>query len=157
MVGVEPPSWSKIRSMNFIGPLPISGNDEERAFLEDARGWPMVSMVSFAESRYDEVARAEVLEAIQCGIELRGHSTPTPTVLPYRPILTGFVVDSLLFGAIAYAVLFACSDVWRWRRKQHGLCRNCGYELHGSSRGCPECGWQRESLVHRSRRRDSCA
>ncbi len=123
----------------------IGNIDASTTLLEDARGWPAVSMGFIARLDYDELAQCEVLEELRYGIGIGPESiTSSSVILPLRPILKGFVADSLFYGAIAYAVLFGCRDVLRGWRKHCGRCRNCGYDLRGNLvAGCPECGWRR--------------
>ena len=71
--------------------------------------------------------------------------------LPRRPLLPGFVVNVLFFGAwaaVGHAFLVA---MWRARlwvaRWSRGLCVGCGYDRQGlaAEAVCPECG-EREEL-----------
>jgi hypothetical protein len=58
--------------------------------------------------------------------------------LPIKPLLPGFAVDWLFFGAIVWTLTWATAFVRRRRRLRKGLCRQCGYPLEGAA--CPECG-----------------
>jgi hypothetical protein len=59
--------------------------------------------------------------------------------LPIRVILSGFVVDSVLFALLLWLIYFGCSTPRRWRRAKRGLCLKCAYPI-GTSDTCTECG-----------------
>jgi hypothetical protein len=56
---------------------------------------------------------------------------------PGTPIWPMFVVPLLAWPAMHIASIPA---VRRRKRKQAGLCSECGYDLRGSPERCPECG-----------------
>jgi hypothetical protein len=56
------------------------------------------------------------------------------TVLP-----VGFVVDSVVFGALLYPVMLVPGVIVRRFRRRRGLCGKCGYPI-GVSPVCTECG-----------------
>ena len=62
--------------------------------------------------------------------------------LPYRPLWTGLIVNTLLFSLpwlIGFAILPRAVRRF-WKRRGH--CNECGYDLKGLAPGapCPECG-----------------
>jgi hypothetical protein len=63
--------------------------------------------------------------------------------LPTKPLLSGFVIDTLFYAAILW-MLFAAPFVLRKRRRiKRGLCLKCAYNLGASNiphTQCPECG-----------------
>lgn len=59
--------------------------------------------------------------------------------IPIRPILPGFIVDSTMFGAIAWLLLTIPGAAVRLIRRRRGQCPACGYP-RGSSPICTECG-----------------
>ena len=82
-------------------------------------------------------------------IEPRNPNVGWVSVLPCRPIPFGFVVNSLLYAALAWMVFFGPFALYRhvkalqWRSKN--CCPSCGYNLRGEFQsGCPECGWGRD-------------
>jgi hypothetical protein len=83
------------------------------------------------------------------GVELRmvGLWVGKPTskrLLPTRPLLPGFALDTSLYAACAFLVWSAPSAGRRIRRRlrrARGHCPACGYDLRGSTSAvCPECG-----------------
>jgi len=82
------------------------------------------------------------------GIELAPFSLPAGLALsrawralPYRPIWTGAVLNTLLFASVVWLILFLPGVVRRMERRRLGRCEVCGYDLRGAGHGvCPECG-----------------
>jgi hypothetical protein len=80
---------------------------------------------------------------------------PTPGLtnqlgLPIRPIWSGLLIDSALWGAALAGIYASTRNLRhfiresRWLRR--GCCMRCGYDLRFDlARGCPECGWRREA------------
>ena len=65
-------------------------------------------------------------------------------MLPLRPMLPGFVADTILFAAGFLSLFVLFQQVQRYDRRLRGQCAICGYDLRGQpDAGCPECGWNR--------------
>ena len=66
--------------------------------------------------------------------------------LPIRPIWPGLLLNTAFYGVIVWMLWFTMGLVRRntraRRRRRHGLCVGCGYDLRGGAIGslCPECG-----------------
>lgn len=60
-------------------------------------------------------------------------------LLPTRPILSGFVLNSLLYAAVLWVVFVGVPASRRYIRLRRGLCPRCGYPIGASDR-CSECG-----------------
>ena len=65
--------------------------------------------------------------------------------LPVLPLFPGFALDTALYAAAWWALLFTPSPLYRAGRRRfrvsRGMCGACGYDLNGSPGGpCPECG-----------------
>ena len=64
--------------------------------------------------------------------------------LPFLPIWPGVLVDTGFWAGFWALPVFGSSCWRRRRRRRHGRCMDCGYDLCGSiDGGCPECGWGR--------------
>jgi len=64
----------------------------------------------------------------------RGH------LLPLGPILPGFAVDTLIYGAAAWVALAVLAGLGATVRKFRGRCPGCGYPRAAGALRCPECG-----------------
>jgi hypothetical protein len=65
--------------------------------------------------------------------------------LPVHPVWPGFALDTALYAAVWWALLFTPLPFYRAARHRlrvsRGMCPSCGYDLKGSPGGaCPECG-----------------
>ena len=66
-------------------------------------------------------------------------------LLPYRPIWSGFLFNSLIYTLIIVVCAWILRSIRHARRMHRGHCPFCTYELnHDFREGCPECGWRRE-------------
>ena len=62
-------------------------------------------------------------------------------LLPTRIIWPGFVIDTIMYAAIVWFVVFVPFATRRLIRRKRGLCIKCGYDLrHVEHEKCPECG-----------------
>jgi len=82
-------------------------------------------------------------------IEPRRPNVAWLSVVPFRPLLLGLAVNTILYGSLAWLAIFGPSAVYRRMQTEHRkrlqCCWQCGYDLQGDlSMGCPECGWRRE-------------
>ncbi len=115
--------------------------------IDDAAGWPYITMAGGAVIRYrgdpPQTVKVQVsgipIELFSAGDQGRA--------LPLRPIWPGFAMNTLfytLFSGLLWLCLIQGSHRFQrflWRKR--GLCAKCGYDLRGASGGrgvCPECG-----------------
>jgi hypothetical protein len=66
--------------------------------------------------------------------------------IPYRPLFPGLVINLIVHSAAWWCVIHVVGNllrrIVRRRRKDNGLCMNCGYDVYDQPSGskCPECG-----------------
>ncbi|MHC4304038.1 MAG: hypothetical protein ACYTFF_19180 [Planctomycetota bacterium] len=125
---VSAPRWSRASTP------PGEADYEQRAVWEDARGWPMVCLVSYSA---DFGGRAETPWALDLG----GAQGPMglPRVLPLRPILISFAGNSVAYAAVLWGIVLGPGTARRFIRRRRHLCPACGYPV-GKSELCTECG-----------------
>ncbi len=129
---VPVPYWSRTSTP------PTESEYEAPGVMEDARGWPMRSMVWHLVRR-----KADAPERHLWSLDLGGMQGPVglPRALPLRPIPIGFVVNSLLYATCLWLMISVPFDVRRMIRCKRGRCTKCGYDLSGTDHeACPECG-----------------
>ncbi|MDB5320035.1 MAG: blaR0 [Phycisphaerales bacterium] len=134
-------------------------NREERQI--DARGWPMVALMSEIDTLATGTANSTSVPpansyktlGTRVGSNSFAITTPSanhaPIPVPLRPIWIGLIGDTLLFATVwlaAWSTLVIprrfIREVARFRR---GACIQCGYDLgYDFIQGCPECGWRRD-------------
>ncbi|MCI0362240.1 MAG: hypothetical protein L0Y44_03805 [Phycisphaerales bacterium] len=130
------PRWSRFNT-------PPCG--EVVRIVDDARGWPMVSL------RATFILQADSLESLNWTSEWRGgiplpphlpaNSAPVWDVraLPLVPIWVGFAINTIFYAAILWLLFAGPGALHRWRRLKRGLCPACAYPI-GTSDTCSECG-----------------
>ena len=74
---------------------------------------------------------------IEGGIVLSQFSIGSPAqswrALPYQPIWTGVVVNTIFYAATMWSLTLGPFTVRRTIRRRRGQCINCGYDLRGTS------------------------
>jgi hypothetical protein len=61
--------------------------------------------------------------------------------LATRPVVAGFVINTLFYGVLSWLLYFGFARTREKRRRRAGRCIRCGYNLTGNNNGiCPECG-----------------
>jgi hypothetical protein len=125
---VDIPRWSRAATP------PTEGDEQHRAVWEDARGWPLVCLVSYC---HDFGGRVERPWSIDLG-EPQAVAN-LPRVLPLRPILDRFAIDAVFFAVVLWAITLGPAAVRRFVRRRRHRCPACGYPV-GESDRCTECG-----------------
>lgn len=144
-------------ALDHVGPLQYNpaaplGSFRATTIAMDGRGWPLIAL----RCSYLPVTDA-VVTSTRGGLRLEGgrmrypqgnvrprRYDPTfrsivPPILPWRPVWTGLLVDTIIFAAL-FGVLLAVPARGRrvWRRL-HGCCPECNYPA-GERTICTECG-----------------
>ncbi len=123
--------------------------------VSDARGWPMLALCAGfdlvpAGGGCRDVSRRYWAVAVMEPDEMRWLFPSVDykqRLIPVRPILGGFLINTLFYAAILWLLALGPFTARRMIRRNRGLCINCGYDLRGDlSSGCPECGWRREDV-----------
>jgi len=143
-IGSPMPHWVRLPHWN-LDELQESGLN-----IEMAAGWPWRAFwaasvdylnpdpsPAYASSR-DCYGGVAVMVPIMEG-EYRGDLTPM--LIPLTPIWSGLILDTLLYGAVWYFLLWIARRSLRLWRRRRGRCPFCGYRmtmLPGDR--CPECG-----------------
>lgn len=114
------------------------------AAAEVCSGWPVYSMRGECINVAPAVSRGVQWRAVHACLlksPVTFRTYWSPSMIPLTPIWKGLVVNSVLYAAFLWLLLAGPSAVrQRWRQRQ-GLCRRCGYDLHGAAHTkCPECG-----------------
>ena len=129
------PRWSR-----FSGPFDDQEQSIQPLWHEYGHGWPVLAM---SHRRETTLVAGKGVPTLFDSFQLPHWlaSTGQITVVPLRVIWRGFAVDSLLYGAIWFALLFAPAMIRRFLRRRRGACPLCGYDLrHADHAACPECG-----------------
>jgi hypothetical protein len=115
----------------------------------DARGWPMLAVRSSLQFTMPQ--RASGSPTLQQMVTVSGgflhpgdRNTPwvrmlDARVLPFVPIWPGFLINTLLYGAVLWLLICGPPALRRSVRLRRGRCPRCGYPA-GASSVCTECG-----------------
>ncbi len=125
-------------------------------YSETRAGWPLRTLrcrnlVEIEMGGTNSITiNAYAANPIQGGIVLSPFPIGSPAqswrALPYQPIWTGVVVNTILYGPLVWIFTVSLLKMQRLLRRKRGLCIKCGYDLRGDfSSSCPECGWPRET------------
>ncbi|MBL1216672.1 MAG: hypothetical protein D8M59_04175 [Planctomycetes bacterium] len=142
------PSWS-IANSPPEEVLPSSTEIASAETIENARGWPMRAVrCTGVWGGFATRWRISLTGALELPDSIPVASTLIAPVmnahmLPYAPIWPGMIINTVLYCIVWVVILFVPRAVIRLRRLVHGQCRECGYDLRGSTSEdapCPECG-----------------
>ena len=108
-------------------------------------GWPLRALRAEWRARG---ATPESLRAslhLHLGLEIQWMPNPElvgpglPLALPVRPIVPGFVFNTLFYAGILWVLIYSPFALRRFIRRRRALCPSCGYAV-GQSTVCTECG-----------------
>jgi hypothetical protein len=107
-------------------------------------GWPCHACVRYVahdgtESKPTQVNLGFLREGLPGPFQLQWSNQPNRNRLPILPLWPGFAINTLFYGALAFAAMAGVSAIRRRRRFKRGLCMQCAYPLTGGDI-CPECG-----------------
>ena len=127
------PTWSRVQTR------PVAGADRTRRLIEDARGWPSLTL----SCAYTSVVAVPGFSVVD-GIEVKAHPDPNRATirsisLPLRPIWPGFAINTIFYAAILWLLIPGPFALRRFLRVRRGLCLKCAYPMGGSA-VCSECG-----------------
>ncbi len=133
-----------IRTQEVLEVQPSSLTDLWPAMIVERSGWPLRALVRYeARVRKGGMYVREDLGIARQGLSLPkawwNHSLGTAVPLPLMPLWPGFMINTVLYGSLAWALISAPSWLKRRRRIGRGLCIHCAYPLTGGD-VCPECG-----------------
>lgn len=104
-----------------------------------ADGWPLPALSAGAHWRsYDSKRIQRVVGGLLLGTKEIAASNPV-RMFPLQPVWTGFVIDTLLYASIWFAI-FSLRDIRSAMRRRRGRCARCGYMLVPEQTRCSECG-----------------
>ena len=135
------PTWCREYFREFIEQPSAS----DRLELE-ARGWPRMALWCGPTDSPNASGPGNIPYA---GIPVDDNGIKlSRRALPMLPIWSGFLVDSLFYGGILYAIFLLLTGSRRLARYCRGRCPRCGYEWKNAGDnipGCPECGFGRDT------------
>ena len=158
------PSWSGLTRPNSSMENGLANREERQV---DARGWPMVAIMSdldtiatgagAAAAASSSRSGASTYQPYTTGLSPFAAATPAanhvPIPIPFRPIWIGIVGDSHFLSVNWFGARTLLTLPRRFFREvarvRSGACIQCGYDLgYDFIHGCPECGWRRDQRNH---------
>jgi hypothetical protein len=136
----EWPSW--------LPPVPSGPEHAYTGWSGLAVGWPVLCLSARWAYRFDPTTPV-VLEKNWClDVSAWAPRPSRPTLrrdwgwLPFKPIWSGFFLNTIVFGSFWLLPLIVPRCLTRWNRRRRGHCIDCGYDLRAASERtvCPECG-----------------
>lgn len=114
-------------------------------------GWPLVSFTGQAEivRVKDKPRRGTTSYVVSTPHQVMVFGPDGPMsdafydalIIPYRPVVAGFLIDSVFWSATVWAACRVVQIVVRKNRRSRGRCENCGHLMAPGGGGrCPECG-----------------
>ncbi|MCZ6835517.1 MAG: hypothetical protein O7G85_07065, partial [Planctomycetota bacterium] len=117
-------------------------DDYQQFFTILESGWPVLCMVGCKYAEYDSVTSLET-EWRLAGTwpEPSQNAKGRPRILPLRPVLFPFALNTLVYGTFTWLMIFGPFVIRRSFRIKRGKCPRCAYILLGTKHdACPECG-----------------
>jgi hypothetical protein len=101
--------------------------------------WSRLYVVDFRRYFVSQDALVLPLDDLQRGIYVDATWLSKQVILPFGPLWTGIVFNTIFYAALG-ALLYAALIIIRgWRRVHKRLCVKCAYPI-GESDVCTECG-----------------
>ncbi len=126
---------------------PVTDDLKESVIYEVIAGFPFAA--AHGEWRIAEDGTESYWYAVPYKPSTNLGSTPFywfKIPLPLKPIFPGILINTIIWGAVAWACWFLLRariiGTIRWRRTRRARCPSCGYDL-GPLPTCPECGHTR--------------
>ncbi len=139
---VEMPAWST----GSLSPDSPTVEPSRDPYCEVASGWPFRAFYSSHSSEYTALPGGSLdrIWITRWGIPMfdRKRDHIPPPSIPFMPIWAGLIADTVLWGAIASALVGICRRILMRLRRGRGQCAVCGYEMQELA-SCPECGTAR--------------
>jgi hypothetical protein len=142
------PTWSCVRDPQFLSETLVSYPMFAQV-EEYASGWPLHALsrscIVVRELQLNQggqivVQKVNYYEEVGC-VHLPpdlAQQFQTP-MFPARPLVVGFALNSLCYGAGFWFVIAMPRGARRYWRSKRGLCPACAYPI-GTSAVCTECG-----------------
>ena len=135
---IDPSFWSRVNAFDATF-LEDNWFSEDLLVVDESYGWPGYALefsFSIEPDRSDDS-----LWTLHHG----AWNIAEGLYLPVRPIFPGFIINTVLYAAIWFVLIFGWRAHLRLVRRWQGYCPMCKYDVRGDmEQGCPECGWGRE-------------
>jgi hypothetical protein len=144
---LEVPTWVRAHAISDVA---IAAPKEARIFADASYGWPRSSLVYHISMTLRQFRNGDPAMT-QWGFNSTTESASTggdARYLPLLPIWSGFVANTLFYGAVIWMLFAAPASLRRWQRVALGLCPKCAYPT-GTSDVCTECGVRLTTMTSR--------
>jgi hypothetical protein len=107
--------------------------------VQTRAGWPLPAVKSSQSLMRSATMTQRAVYDRQWMLPVRLRNDFEHRALPLKPLWPGFAINTLLYAAVAWLLLFAPFALRRAARRRRNLCERCGYP-RGVSDICSECG-----------------
>lgn len=135
------PACCQQEAMPWCFGTPWPGRSTTDGRIVTASGWPLLALSSRSRSLSAQRLQGDIGIVLSRQRAIAGYER-VKCVLPLRPIWLGLIVNSLLFAAAWWPVLWVIDRLRARHRRYQCRCASCGYSRIGipSALPCPECG-----------------